>query len=169
MAMSRSLAGTVVTLRSPMWIVPSSTGSSPASIRSVVDLPHPDGPTSTRNSPSAISRSRWSTAVEAGVGAGRTGERDRGHRPECTWSALGRRDGRGEADETRNGPGRATGPPIASTVVSDRITTEDVAQVARLARLELTAEEIERTTAQLAPCSTTSPTSTRSTSPTSSR
>ena len=29
------------------------TSSSPASMRSVVDLPHPEGPTSTRNSPSS--------------------------------------------------------------------------------------------------------------------
>ena len=62
MAMSRSLAWTVVTSRSPMWIVPSSTGSSPASIRSVVDFPHPDGPTRTRNSPSSMCRSRSFTA-----------------------------------------------------------------------------------------------------------
>ena len=62
MAMSRSLAGTLVTSRSPMRIEPSSTGSSPASIRSVVDLPHPDGPTSTRNSPSPMARSRWWSA-----------------------------------------------------------------------------------------------------------
>jgi aspartyl-tRNA(Asn)/glutamyl-tRNA(Gln) amidotransferase subunit C len=34
--------------------------------------------------------------------------------------------------------------------VSDRISAADVAKVARLARLELTAEELERTTSQLA-------------------
>jgi aspartyl-tRNA(Asn)/glutamyl-tRNA(Gln) amidotransferase subunit C len=39
--------------------------------------------------------------------------------------------------------------PLASTAVSDRITTADVVHVARLARLELTPEEIERTTVQL--------------------
>ena len=88
-AMSRSFGGTDVTSRSPMWIVPSSTGSSPASIRSVVDLPQPDGPTSTRNSPSATSRSRWSTAgcSSRGVRARGAGERDHGHRPECNASA----------------------------------------------------------------------------------
>ncbi len=38
--------------------------SSPAIMRSVVDLPQPDGPTSTTNSRSAISRSMpWTTAV----------------------------------------------------------------------------------------------------------
>ena len=46
-----------VTSRSPMRIAPPSTSSSPASIRSEVDLPQPDGPTRTRNSPSAMSRS----------------------------------------------------------------------------------------------------------------
>ncbi|HSB85048.1 MAG TPA: prolipoprotein diacylglyceryl transferase, partial [Ilumatobacteraceae bacterium] len=40
--------------------------------------------------------------------------------------------------------------PLASTGVSDRITPEVVVKVARLARLDLTAHEIERTTAQLA-------------------
>ena len=36
------------------------------------------------------------------------------------------------------------------TLVSDRITATDVAKVARLARLDLSPEEIEHTTAQLA-------------------
>jgi len=40
--------------------------------------------------------------------------------------------------------------PLASVGVSDRISTADVEHVARLARLALTPEEIERTTAQLA-------------------
>ena len=56
------LRGTRVTSRSPMRIRPSSTGSRPASIRSVVVLPQPDGPTRTRNSPSATSRSIPGTA-----------------------------------------------------------------------------------------------------------
>ena len=46
----------------PIQIVPASTCSSPASIRNAVVLPEPEGPTRTRNSPSAISRSRLSTA-----------------------------------------------------------------------------------------------------------
>src|SRR3546814_18161161 len=37
----------------------------PATMRSVVVLPQPDGPRSETNSPSASSRSRWSTAVKA--------------------------------------------------------------------------------------------------------
>src|SRR4051794_40984413 len=41
---------------------PSLTSSRPASIRSEVDLPQPDGPTSTMNSPSSISRLSLSTA-----------------------------------------------------------------------------------------------------------
>src|SRR5919198_5386997 len=57
MAMSRAAGGSSVTSRSPMRIVPRVTCSRPAiSLRSV-DLPQPDGPTSTMNSPSAISRS----------------------------------------------------------------------------------------------------------------
>ena len=55
--MSRSFGGTLVTSRSPMKILPALTSSRPASIRRVVDLPHPDGPTRTMNSPSSISRS----------------------------------------------------------------------------------------------------------------
>src|SRR3546814_5992323 len=46
-------------------IVPSVGGMKPATMRSVVVLPQPDGPRSETNSPSASSRSRWSTAVKA--------------------------------------------------------------------------------------------------------
>src|SRR6476619_3061883 len=60
--MSRSFGAIFVTSRSPMKICPSLTSSRPASIRRVVDLPHPDGPTSTMNSPSSISRSIPGTA-----------------------------------------------------------------------------------------------------------
>ena len=50
-ATSRSLGGTSLTTRSLMLISPPVTGSSPAIIRSRVDLPQPDGPTSTRKVP----------------------------------------------------------------------------------------------------------------------
>src|SRR4051794_22924393 len=60
--MSRSLGGTPLTSRSSMKMEPSSTGSSPASIRRVVDFPQPEGPTRTMNSPSPISRSSPGTA-----------------------------------------------------------------------------------------------------------
>src|SRR5438477_13103888 len=52
--MSRSLGWTLLTTRSPIEIVPEVMFSSPASIRSKVDLPQPDGPTSTTNSPSSF-------------------------------------------------------------------------------------------------------------------
>src|SRR6516165_7460894 len=52
--MSRSLGWTLLTTRSPIEIVPEVMFSSPASMRSRVDLPQPDGPTSTTNSPSSI-------------------------------------------------------------------------------------------------------------------
>ena len=55
MAMSRSFGGTLLTTRSPMRISPAVMFSSPAIMRSSVDLPQPDGPTSTTNSPSSIS------------------------------------------------------------------------------------------------------------------
>src|SRR5919198_5770891 len=63
MAMSRSRGRTLETSRSPMWIEPPLSGSRPASMRSAVDLPEPDGPTSTSSSPSPMSRSRLSTAA----------------------------------------------------------------------------------------------------------
>src|SRR5262245_52133051 len=46
-----------------MVMVPAVGSSSPAIIRSAVDLPHPDGPSRTRNSSSATSRLRSSTAA----------------------------------------------------------------------------------------------------------
>src|SRR3954447_20502652 len=60
--MSRSLGGVCVMSRSPMKILPLLTSSSPASIRRVVDLPHPEGPTRTMNSPSSISNEIPGTA-----------------------------------------------------------------------------------------------------------
>src|ERR1700740_775866 len=54
MAMSRSLGWTLLTTRSPMEMVPEVMFSRPASIRSRVDLPQPEGPTRTTNSPSSI-------------------------------------------------------------------------------------------------------------------
>src|SRR5262245_17264379 len=45
-----------------MKTAPSSTSSSPASIRSAVVFPEPDGPTRTTNSPSSTCRSSASTA-----------------------------------------------------------------------------------------------------------
>src|SRR5215475_7931401 len=60
--MSRSLGWTKVTSFSPISTRPPSSGSRPASMRSAVVLPDPDGPTRTMNSPSLTSRSRASTA-----------------------------------------------------------------------------------------------------------
>ena len=62
MAMSRSFGGTSLTLRSPMKISPRVTSSSPAIIRKVVLLPHPEGPTRTTNSLWGMSRSMPRTA-----------------------------------------------------------------------------------------------------------
>src|SRR4051794_6622242 len=52
--MSRSLGCTLLTTRSPIEMVPDVMFSRPASMRSKVDLPQPEGPTSTTNSPSSI-------------------------------------------------------------------------------------------------------------------
>src|SRR5450432_3101596 len=54
MAMSRSLGWTLLTTRSPIEMVPEVMFSSPASIRSKVDLPQPEGPTRTTKAPSSI-------------------------------------------------------------------------------------------------------------------
>src|SRR6267378_5895723 len=62
MAMSRSFGGTSFTTSPPMAISPSVMSSRPAIMRSVVVLPQPDGPTSTTNSLSAMSRSMPRTA-----------------------------------------------------------------------------------------------------------
>src|ERR1019366_142757 len=62
MAMSRSLDSTSLTTWPSMAIVPPLISSSPASMRSSVDLPQPEGPTSTVNSPSAMSKAMpWMT------------------------------------------------------------------------------------------------------------
>src|SRR5438874_10092048 len=62
MAMSRSFGGTSFTTSPPMRMSPPVMSSRPAIIRSVVVLPQPDGPTSTTNSLSAMSRSMPRTA-----------------------------------------------------------------------------------------------------------
>src|SRR5690349_18035559 len=55
MAMSRSFGATLFTTRPPMAISPAVMFSSPAIMRSSVDLPQPEGPTRMTNSPSSIS------------------------------------------------------------------------------------------------------------------
>ena len=60
--MSRSLGVSSLTTFPPMRRVPLVVSSSPATIRSVVVFPQPDGPTRTMNSPSATSMSMSLTA-----------------------------------------------------------------------------------------------------------
>src|SRR5471032_1816726 len=63
--MSRSFGATLLTTRVPIRTSPPEISSSPAIMRSRVDLPQPEGPTSTQNSPFAISMSTpWTTGVE---------------------------------------------------------------------------------------------------------
>ena len=57
MAMSRSAGSLPLATMPSIAIVPELIVSSPAIILSSVDLPHPEGPTSTTNSPSPIDRS----------------------------------------------------------------------------------------------------------------
>src|SRR3954466_11704075 len=61
--MSRSRDGTWLTTRSPIFSTPCVISSRPATIRSAVVLPQPEGPTRTMNSPSLISRLSELTAV----------------------------------------------------------------------------------------------------------
>ena len=56
MAMSRSAGSSRFTTRPSMAISPELISSSPAIIRSRVDLPQPDGPRMTMNSPSRMSQ-----------------------------------------------------------------------------------------------------------------
>src|ERR1044071_2563279 len=60
---SRLCAGIPTTGSPPIWISPSVGCSNPAIMRKVVVLPHPDGPSRARNSPSRMSRSSRSTAA----------------------------------------------------------------------------------------------------------
>src|SRR5487761_2618296 len=62
--MSRSFGATAFTTRSPMRISPRVSASSPAIVRSNVDLPHPEGPTSTTNS---LSATATETSFRTGV------------------------------------------------------------------------------------------------------
>src|SRR5215470_11054062 len=65
MAVSRSLGGNWLTTRSEIRISPPLMCSRPAIMRSKVDLPQPEGPTRTTNSPSAISTlTSWITYVD---------------------------------------------------------------------------------------------------------
>ena len=57
MAMPRLAGGTLLTLSPSISTSPELASSSPAMMRSKVDLPQPDGPTKTTNSPSLTSRS----------------------------------------------------------------------------------------------------------------
>ena len=80
MAMSRRRGARSVTSASPIEIAPSVTSSSPAIMRSSVDFPQPEGPTRTRNSPSAISSEMSSTATTPPrEGLGDVLEADPGH------------------------------------------------------------------------------------------
>jgi len=63
MATSRSRGAILLTTSSSILISPAVISSKPASMRSAVDLPQPDGPTRTMNSVSRIARLRSSTAV----------------------------------------------------------------------------------------------------------
>ena len=54
MAMSRSAGSTSLTTLPAMLTLPSEIVSSPAIMRSNVDLPQPDGPSSTVNEPSGM-------------------------------------------------------------------------------------------------------------------
>src|SRR4029079_9592556 len=63
--MSRSFDSTSLTTVPSIAIVPPLISSSPASMRSRVDLPQPEGPTRTVNSPSAMSKPMpWITLTE---------------------------------------------------------------------------------------------------------
>ena len=64
MAMSRARGSRSFTTVPPISITPLLIASSPATMRKSVDLPQPDGPTITTNSPSSTSmETPWITSV----------------------------------------------------------------------------------------------------------
>ncbi len=64
MAMSRARGSSPFTTLPAISMVPAVISSSPATMRRSVDFPQPDGPTMTRNSPSATSiETPWMTSV----------------------------------------------------------------------------------------------------------
>ncbi|MNT39854.1 hypothetical protein D3C72_1761340 [compost metagenome] len=64
MEMRRLAGGSCVTSRSPMWMVPEVGESSPAIMRSVVDLPQPDGPSRTVKLPAGtVKLTPWIAAA----------------------------------------------------------------------------------------------------------
>src|SRR5512140_495802 len=118
MAMSRSFGATSFTTRPPMSIVPSEISSRPAIIRRAVDLPQPDGPTSTMNSWSRMSRFKPSmtetspyrlatslktTSAMRGPPRSAPGRQDRGApgRKGDRDGALRKRDGKGAEEVLR--------------------------------------------------------------------
>jgi hypothetical protein len=68
MAMSRSFGCNSLTRFPAMRISPEVMSSSPAIILSSVDLPQPDGPTSTTNSPSLMVRSTFMQDLHVAIG-----------------------------------------------------------------------------------------------------
>src|SRR3954464_13059860 len=64
--MSRDFAGTSLTTCPSIDTVPALIGSRPAIMRSTVDLPQPEGPSSTMNSPSATPKlTSWTARAVA--------------------------------------------------------------------------------------------------------
>ena len=64
--MSRARGSRSLTTRPPISMVPEVIASRPATMRSSVDLPQPEGPTITTNSPSATSiETPWITGLPA--------------------------------------------------------------------------------------------------------
>ena len=87
--MSRSLGGTWLTTRPPIAISPPLMFSSPAIMRSSVDLPQPEGPTSTVNEPSAMSMSTPCSTSTSPKRLCTDRMRDAGHRRRSVDPASG--------------------------------------------------------------------------------
>src|SRR5262245_29730057 len=109
--MFRSIGGKSLTSSSPIQTSPAVASSSPAAIRSTVVFPEPDGPTSTMNSPSMISRSSESTAF---VPPGNVFVSCRKSIPAISRLSLGRR---AQVPVPERGPRRD--PPLSGKVDED--------------------------------------------------
>ena len=80
MPMPRSAGSSQVTFLSPIQICPASMSSRPAMAFSSVDLPQPEAPRRTMNSPASTSRSRSSQHLEVAEGDAELADRDARHR-----------------------------------------------------------------------------------------
>src|SRR5829696_4197429 len=100
----RLFGGTPTAERPSISISPSVGSSKPATIRSVVVLPHPDGPSSARNSPGCTSRSMRSTATRSPNRFVTPRSTTSGFPPRSMWAEHTERTARVSREDKRSRP-----------------------------------------------------------------